>query len=106
MPGRSRGPGACQRAFLSFIAISHAAEVAVDSLGPSDARPKLNLARYLAKLYRPAEAIREFYAAAAIDAEAKHDAAVMCLCVIFGEAQDRLAATPLYGKGASSAGRV
>ena len=38
-------------------------------IAPSDARPALNLGRYLAKLSRPAEAIEQFYAAAVIDAE-------------------------------------
>uniref|UniRef100_A0A7S0JIS4 Fe2OG dioxygenase domain-containing protein n=1 Tax=Calcidiscus leptoporus TaxID=127549 RepID=A0A7S0JIS4_9EUKA len=36
---------------------------------PSDARPPLNLARYLVKLARPAEAITNFYVAAAANAE-------------------------------------
>ena len=41
---------------------------AVD-VAPEDARPPLNLGRYLAKLSRPAEAIEQFYAAAVTDAE-------------------------------------
>lgn len=39
------------------------------AVGPTDARPPLNLARFLTKLYRPAEAIQLFYQAAAIDSE-------------------------------------
>ena len=42
---------------------------AAAAAGPHDARPPLNLGRYLAKLNRPAEAIEAFYAAAGIDAE-------------------------------------
>ena len=38
-------------------------------VAPNDARPPLNLGRYLAKLSRPAEAIEQFYEAAVIDAE-------------------------------------
>ena len=42
---------------------------AVEVAQNSDARAPLNLARYLAKLSKPAEAIDHFYGAAAIDAE-------------------------------------
>ena len=36
---------------------------------PTDARPSLNLATFLSKLSRPAEAIERFYSAAGVDAE-------------------------------------
>lgn len=39
------------------------------AVAPADARPPLNLGRYLAKLSRPAEAIEAFYDAAVIDPE-------------------------------------
>mmetsp|Transcript_5507 Transcript_5507/g.18477 ORF Transcript_5507/g.18477 Transcript_5507/m.18477 type:complete len:690 (+) Transcript_5507:2-2071(+) len=44
-------------------------EQAVAVAEPSDVRPPLTLARYFARLSRPAEAIAQFYAAAAADPE-------------------------------------
>ena len=37
------------------------------AVGPTDARPSLNLGRFLTKMGRPAEAISAFYEAAAVD---------------------------------------